>query len=125
MVNSSKCGEFNKHGATFWCNSKSMGFAICASASAIATKWMGFGVRVYVIALGDMPLNFFTTRMHCEDSIWLFYLSRDDWFATVGNGECSKIKVIIETYDSAIHVRECGFNMVYKQDVVEFNQKNA
>ena len=66
MVNSSKCGEFNKHGATFWCNSKSMGFAICASASAsasaIATKWMGFGVRVYVIALGDMPLNFLLCR---------------------------------------------------------------
>ena len=63
--------------------------------------------------------------MHCEDSIWLFYLSCDDWFATVGNGECSKIKVLIETYDSAIRVRECGVNLVYKQDVDEFNQKNA
>ena len=56
MVNSSKCWEFNKHGATFCCNSKWMGFAICASASA------GFGVRVRVIALGDMPLNFLLCR---------------------------------------------------------------
>ncbi|KAL0000697.1 hypothetical protein SO802_014478 [Lithocarpus litseifolius] len=63
--------------------------------------------------------------MDCEGSIWLFYLSCDDWIATVGNGECSKIKVIIETYDSAIHVRECGVNLVYEQDVDKFNQKNA
>ncbi|XP_030924500.1 TMV resistance protein N-like [Quercus lobata] len=111
-----------------WCNSKWMGFALCASVS--ACKGNRFGVGARVTALGDMTQNhyaseLFNTFMHCEDSIWLLYLSRDDWFAAVGNGECRKIKVIFETYDSAFHVHECGVNLVYEQDVDEFSQTNA
>ncbi|KAF3972280.1 hypothetical protein CMV_004193 [Castanea mollissima] len=44
--------------------------------------------------------------MHCEESIWLFYLSRDDWFATVGNGESNveefnqkNTQCLIESFD--------------------------
>ena len=111
-----------------WCNSKWMGFALCASVS--ACKGKRFGVGAHVTALGDMTQNhyaseLFNTLMHCEDSIWLLYLSRDDWFAAVGNGECRKIKVIFETYDLAFHVHECGVNLVYEQDVDEFSQTNA
>ena len=117
-----------------WCNSKWMGFALCASIS--GTNHTRSRVRARVIAPGYMPQNqyaseLFTIWMHCEGSksklclgrIWLLYLSRDDWFATVGNGECSQIKVIFESYDSAIHVCECGVNLVYKQDVEEFSQQ--
>ena len=111
-----------------WCNSKWMGFALCASVSACKGKRFGVGARV--TALGDMTQNhyasqLFNTFMHCEDIIWLLYLSRDDWFAAVGNGECRKIKVIFETYDLAFHVHECGVNLVYEQDVDEFSQTNA
>ncbi|KAF3963561.1 hypothetical protein CMV_012068 [Castanea mollissima] len=79
-----------------WCNCKWMGFALCASVSGPKTK-----------------------------SICLFYLSCDDWFATIGNGECGQIKVIFATNDSAIHACECGVSLVYEQDVDEFSQTNA
>ncbi|XP_030963415.1 disease resistance protein RPP2B-like isoform X1 [Quercus lobata] len=115
-----------------WCNCKWMGFAICASASASASasKPIRIGIRARVIALGDTPQNNYVSKllfgmMPCEDNIWLLYLSRDNWFATVGNGECSQIKVIFETDDSALHVWECGVNLLYEQDVDEFNQTNA
>ena len=29
--------------------------------------------------------------------IWLLYLSSDDWFSTIENGECNQIKVLFET----------------------------
>ena len=56
---------------------------------------------------------------------YLLYLSCDEWFATVGNGECSQIKVTFEggkLYDNGT---EFGVNLVYEQDVDEFNQTNA
>nr|XP_023929585.1 disease resistance-like protein DSC1 [Quercus suber] len=111
-----------------WCNCNWMGFAICASAS--ASKWKRIGVRACVIALGDTPQNNYVSKllfgtMSCKDSIWLLYLSRDNWFATVGNGECSQIKVIFETDDLAVHVWECGVSLVYEQDVDEFSRTNA
>ena len=111
-----------------WCNSKWMGFALCASIS--GTNHTRSRVRARVIALGDTPQNNYVSKllfgmMPCEDNIWLLYLSRDYWFATVGNGECSQIKVIFETDDSALHVWECGVNLVYEQDVDEFSQTNA
>ena len=112
-----------------WCNSKWMGFALWASLSGI--MGLKHGIRVRVIALGDMPQNhcaseLFTTWIHCGVSICLLYLSRDDWFAKVGNGECNKIEVIFDTHDSAFCVWECcGVSLVYEQDVDEFNQTNA
>ena len=83
-----------------------------------------------MIALGDTPQNNYVSKllfgtMRCEDNIWLLYLSRDNWFAAVGNGECSQIKVIFETDDSAFHVWECGVSLVYEQDVDEFSRTNA
>nr|XP_023893288.1 TMV resistance protein N-like [Quercus suber] len=109
-----------------WCNSKWMGFAFWASLSGIIG--LKHGIRVRVIALGDMPQNhcaseLFTTWIHCGVSICLLYLSRDDWVAKVG--ECSRIKVIFETDESNIYVWKCGVSLVYEQDVDEFNQTNA
>ncbi|KAK9993257.1 hypothetical protein SO802_022960 [Lithocarpus litseifolius] len=111
-----------------WCNSKWMGFALCASVS--TSKWMELSVRACVTAIGCMPQNHYTTErftswMLCGNSIWLLYLSRDDWLATIGNGECNQIRVVFETDGSAIHVRECGVNLVYEQDVDEFSQTNG
>ena len=111
-----------------WCNCKWMGFAICVSVSVI--KSGRIGIRVRVIALGDRPQNNYVSKFlfgmgHCQDIILLLYLSRDNWFATVGNGECSQIKVIFETDDSAFHVWECGVSLVYEQDVDEFSRTNA
>ena len=53
-------------------------------------------------------------------------MSRDDWFATVGNGNCSQIKVTFETDESTIgdDVFDCGVSLLYEQDVDEFNQTN-
>ncbi|XP_030957602.1 TMV resistance protein N-like [Quercus lobata] len=111
-----------------WYNSKWIGLALWAS----GFIFIGDGIRARVIALGDMPLHHcaskvFTSTMHCGDSIGLLYFSRDDWFAKVGIGECSQIKVIFETYYySAFRVWECcGVSLVYQQDVEEFNQTNA
>ena len=112
-----------------WYNSKWIGFTLWASVLGFI-GWK-YGIRARVIALGDTPQNhraseFFTTWIRCEVSICLLYLSRDDWFAKVGNGECNKIEVIFDTHDSAFCVWECcGVSLVYEQDVDEFNQTNA
>ena len=81
-----------------WYNSKWIGFALWASVSNI--RWED-DIRARVIAVGDMPQNhwafeLFTTLILLQRDICLLYLSRDEWFATVGNGECSQIKVIFE-----------------------------
>ena len=71
----------------------------------------------------------FTTRINVEvkteyyPNIYLLYLSRDEGFATVGNGECSQIKVIFE--DDMLYETEFGVSLVYEQDVDKFNQTNA
>ena len=51
-------------------------------------------------AFGDMPHNqyvsqlFFFFILKCSEyRVWLLYLSRDDCFNTVRNGECSQIEV--------------------------------
>ena len=68
------------------------------------------------------------------DHVWLLYLSRDDWFSTVGNGECSQIEVVFENdsgssyFSSKNPVGRCGVSLVYEQDMElmeELNQANA
>ena len=53
-------------------------------------------------AFGDMTHNQYVSQLFfifyfflkcSEYHVWLLYLSRDDWFNTVGNGECSQIEV--------------------------------
>ncbi|XP_050253004.1 TMV resistance protein N-like isoform X2 [Quercus robur] len=118
-----------------WYNSKWIGFALWASLSDFISRASDYtdfedGIRARVIALVDMPQNhcafeLFTTWIHCGVSICLLYLSSDDWFATVGNIECSQIKVIFETNKRTLYMRECGVSLIYKQDVEDFNQTNA
>ena len=109
-----------------WYNNKWRGFALWASLSNVYTK---HGIRASVIALGNIPQNYwvsehFTTYISYKNSICLLYLSRADWFAKVGNGECSQIKVRFKT-DKSNTVGECGVSLIYKQGVDEFNETNA
>ena len=110
-----------------WYNNKWIGFALWASLSYVDTK---YGIRASVIALGNILQNdrvseHFTTTIRDKNSICLLYLSRADWFAKVGNGECSQIKVRFETIVGSIMVGECGVSLIYKQGVDEFNETNA
>ena len=129
-----------------WYNNKWIGFALWGiGASVIApgnipqTAWnykyitppisYQDSIRARVIALGNIPQNYgvsepFTTTIVDEKNICLLYLSRADWFAKVGNGECSQIKVRFETHKSDMG-GECGFSLIYKQGVDEFNETNA
>ena len=71
------------------------------------TRWK-YNIRARVIALGDMPLNnwafeLFTTVIRLGNGICLLYLSRDEWLATLGNGECSQIEVIFEFDKTTIY----------------------
>ena len=109
-----------------WYNNKWIGFALWASRSYVSVK---DDIRASVIALGNIPQNdrvseHFTTTISDKNSICLLYLSRADWFAKVGNGECSQIKVIFETRESTMG-GECGVSLIYKQGVDEFNETNA
>ena len=52
-------------------------------------------------------------------------MSRDDWFATAGYGECSQIEVVFESPSSFEKVQKCGFSLVYKQNKEELNQAIA
>ena len=111
-----------------WYNSKWIGFTLWASVFAI--KGLGDGIRARVIALSDMPQNhwafeLFTTVIRLGNGICLLYLSRDEWLATLGNGECSQIEVIFECDENTTNLGECGVNLIYEQDVDEFNQTNA
>ena len=112
-----------------WYNNKWIGFALWASLSDVLSE---YGIRASVIALGNIPQNdrvseHFTTSIIDENSICLLYLSRADWFAKVGNVECSQIKVIFK-YQKNLNLRmggECGVSLIYKQGVDEFNETNA
>ena len=115
-----------------WYNNKWIGFALWASLSylnALSNVNTKHGIRASVIALGNIPQNdrvseHFTTSIRDKNSICLLYLSRADWFAKVGNGECSQIKVRFETHKSTMG-GECGVSLIYKQGVDEFNETNA
>ena len=115
-----------------WYNNKWIGFALWASLSyvnALSNVNTKHGIRASVIALGNILQNdrvseHFTTTIRDKNSICLLYLSRADWFAKVGNGECSQIKVRFETHKSNMG-GECGFSLIYKQGVDEFNETNA
>ena len=105
-----------------WYNNKWIGFALWAPLSFLSY----YDITASVIALGNIPQNdrvseHFTTSIRAENNICLLYLSRADWFAKVGNGECIQIKVIFEINDSEFHVVGCGVSLVYKQDVNKFN----
>ena len=120
-----------------WCNSRWMGFTLCAIFNDNA--YFDFGFRACVKAIGDMPhsqyvFNFSQFENCSEDNVWLLYLSRDDWFSTAGNGECSQIEVVFENDpDSVYHISQdpvcqCGVSLVYEQDMElmeELNQANA
>ncbi|KAF3951733.1 hypothetical protein CMV_022643 [Castanea mollissima] len=103
-----------------WCNSRWMGFTLCAVFSEYADAYSGFRARVK--AIGDMPHSQYVSKFHfgtCgTDHVWLLYLSRDDWFSTVGNGECSQIEVVFENdsgssyFSSKNPVGQCGVGMV-------------
>ena len=106
-----------------------MGFTLCALFNAHVFS----GFRACVKAIGDMPHSQYVSESHfgsCRtDHIWLLHLSRDDWFSTVGNGECSQIEVVFEMSDGRrAPVQQCGVSLVYKQDMEpmeELNQANA
>ena len=109
-----------------WYNNKWIGFALWASLSYVDTK---YGIRASVIALGNILQNdrvseHFTTTIRDKNSICVLYLSHADWFAKVGNGECSQIMVRFETHKSKMR-GECGASLIYKQGVDQFNETNA
>ena len=108
-----------------WYNNKWIGFALWASLSFV----IEYDIRASVIALGNIPQNdrvseHFTTIIRDKNSFCLLYLSRADWFAKVGNGECSQIEVRFKTHKSNMR-EECGVSLIYKQGVDEFNETNA
>ena len=116
-----------------WCNSRWMGFTLCALFNATDDSDFFFGLRARVKAIGDMPHSqcvsqtFF--RICSKDQVWLLYLSCDDWFGTVGNGECNQIVIVFETTSgSGCLVRQCGVSLVYEKDMElmeELSQANA
>ena len=106
-----------------------MGFILCAHFSYdYLNRYDDSGFRARVKAIGGMPHNQYVSQLffrkgteECEDHVWLLYLSRDDWFRTVGNGECSQIEVVFEN-DSGSRstmnpVMRCGVSLVYEQDM--------
>ena len=108
-----------------WCNSTWMGFALCARMDGFHPS---YGLRAHVRAINPWGGNYFASRIFGPifgwGQIWLMYLSRDDWFALVPNGECCEIGVEFDNNDS-LKALECGVRLVYEQEVEEFNQTIA
>ncbi|KAF3951735.1 hypothetical protein CMV_022645 [Castanea mollissima] len=99
---------------TNWCNSRWMGFTLCALFNGYDRR----GCRARVKAIGDMPHSQYVSKLFFryfskQHHVWLLYLSRDDWFSTVGNGECNRIEVVFEAYYGPTDkVLQCGVGMV-------------
>ena len=97
-----------------------MGFILCARFN---SNSFHSGFRVRVKAIGDIPHSqyvseFLLGRFSSDIHIWLLHLSRDDWFSTFGNGECSKIEVVYEQSTGIrLPVLQCGVSLVYMQDM--------
>nr|XP_023921554.1 TMV resistance protein N-like isoform X2 [Quercus suber] len=137
-----------------WCNSRWMGFALCALFNEEADFSGEYSACVK--AIGDMPHiqyvfknlkfrrcsenrvhrfhnNWYSTvgNSECkqiENHVWLLYLSRDDWFSTVGNGECRQIEVVFEDVSyrdiPSRPVKRCGVSLVYEQDMELMEELN-
>ena len=90
-----------------------------------------FGFRANVISLGDRSCGHYASEIFFKvsfsvDHIWLSYLSRDDWLATVPNGDqCSQIEVKFETSSPHTEVPMCGVRLVYEEDVKDINSEIA
>ena len=113
-----------------WYNNNWIGFALWASLSDAYTRFIVDENHVIRASVnGNIPQNdrvseHLTSFIRDKNSICLLYLSRPDWFAKVGNGECSQIKVRFETHKFNMG-GECGVSLIYKQGVDEFNETNA
>ncbi|XP_030964557.1 TMV resistance protein N-like [Quercus lobata] len=121
-----------------WCNSRWMGFVLCLqisyspnSVDEFDVSGETFGFRANVISLGDGSRGHYASEIFFKvsfivDHIWLLYLSRDDWLATVPNGDqCSQIEVKFETSSPHTEVRMCGVRLVYEEDVEWINSQIA
>ena len=67
-----------------------------------------------------------------SDHIWLFYLlpqyyNEDDikLLNECEANELSQIGIKIETHDSSVEVKKCGFRMLYKKDIEELKRTMA
>lgn len=83
-----------------------------------------------MIAFSDLPHSHYVSETFSSSTsgvgqIWLLYMSRDNWFPTVWNGECNQIKVVFETSSPHLYVRKSGVSLVYEQDMKEFSQAIA
>ena len=122
-----------------WCNSWWMGLALCACLDKDhSLVYRPYHVTVDLTALGtalgDMPHSHHTFEISSsltfnQCHIWLLYLSRDTWFATVRNGECSQIRVSFKRRmtwrqigidEVDLFVQNCGARLIYEEDVEEW-----
>ena len=121
-----------------WYNSRWMGFVLCLqisyspnSVDEFDVSGETFGFRANVISLGDRSRGHYASEIFFKvsfsvDHIWLLYVSRDDWLATVPNGDqCSQIEVKFETSSPHTEVPMCGVRLVYEEDVEEINSEIA
>lgn len=115
-----------------WCNSKWMGFVLCASLNENANfnidsfgsiQRFGFGALVIASVHCHCTSEVFFRVTHGLSHIWLLYLSRDDWLAAIPNGDqYSQIEVVFGIKNSFLNAWECGVRLIYEQDVEEINQ---
>lgn len=121
-----------------WCNDRWTGFVLRTKFKLVYSS--KFVVRARVIAYGgesgDTPRRHghYASEMSVEESQepyffkqelnWVLFLSRDYWFATVGNGGFSRIKFIFETSDPQIQMAEqtCEVSLLYEKIKSEFDQ---
>ena len=115
-----------------WCNSRWMGFALCAFFRINCSCYSNerYRLKGHVIALGDMPHSPHrtfevsigeTSFEYSVSHLFLLYLSRDDWPAIGWNYQCSRIKVVFDTNSPRVEVIKSAVRLIYEQDVEDFN----
>ena len=114
-----------------WCNSRWMGFALCAFFRINCSCYSNerYRLKGHVIALGDMPHSPHrtfevsigeTSFEYSVGHLFLLYLSREDWLSTGWNYQCSRIKVVFDTNSPRVEVVKSAVRLIYEQDVEEF-----
>ena len=115
--------------------------------SHLCDEWMGIAVCIVFFSIFIPSPTFrliangkeMSTRIDIpsitvglSDHIWLFYLLRQfyeevdrEFLKEFEANELSQIGIKIETHESDIEVKKCGFRMVYKKDIEELNRTMA
>ncbi|EEF30442.1 leucine-rich repeat-containing protein, putative [Ricinus communis] len=117
-----------------WCDSKWMGFALCAVYVIYqepALNFIDMDLTCFIKIKGhtwchELDYSFAEMELVGSDQVWLFFLSRYEFLGIDCQGVAktsSHAEVMFKAHGVGLYVKKFGVRLVYQQDVLVFNQK--